>query len=101
MIVIYGEHALDITDRRIDRSWVERTVLAPDTVEADLVTREEPARSGLFLSETGACCAWYRSKTKSKFGLSRFLGPKSERPDMRTHYEPATDALYVRYSDIA
>lgn len=36
MIFIYGEHALDmLTEGSIDRSWVERTALAPDTVEAD------------------------------------------------------------------
>lgn len=36
MIFIYGTHAREmLTERKIDRLWVERTVLEPDTTEPD------------------------------------------------------------------
>lgn len=36
MRITYGPHALDnLVDRALDKAWIERTVLDPDTTEPD------------------------------------------------------------------
>ncbi|GJE36891.1 DUF4258 domain-containing protein [Methylobacterium persicinum] len=59
MRITYGAHAMDVmAERGIDRAWIERTVIAPETIEPDATHPERvrayrtvPERDGRVLRE--------------------------------------------------
>jgi hypothetical protein len=58
----YTKHAEDmLSERTIDRRWVEKTVLEPAMTSRIQNMPTECARSVLYRSATVGCFAWYMS----------------------------------------